>query len=66
MFVLVSIKTRHTNNPNGKHETIEHTFTGCGQSEQKAKERAEKELSHYQNNKYVLNTEIISINITTK
>ena len=66
MFVLASIKTRHTINPDGKHETIEHTFTGCGQSEQKAIDRAEKELSHYQNNKYVLNTKIISINIITR
>lgn len=66
MFVLVSIKTKHTINPNGKHETIEHIFTSCGQSKQKAKSKAEKELSCYQNNKYVLDTEIISINTIIK
>lgn len=66
MFVLVSIKTRHTINPNGKHETIEHTFTSCGQSEQKATDKAKKELSRYQNNKYVLDTKIISINTITR
>ena len=66
MFVLVSIKTRHTIKPNGKHETIEHVFTSCGQSEQKATDRAKKELSRYQNNKYVLNTEIVSISIITR
>lgn len=66
MFVEVMIKTKSVIVPNGKKETIKHTFYGCGQSEQKAKDRAKKELSHYQNNKYVLNTEIISINTVTR
>lgn len=66
MFVEVMIETKSVIVPNGKKETIEHTFTGCGQSEQKAKDRAERELSHYKNNKYVLNTEIININTITR
>jgi len=66
MFVEVMIETKSVIVPNGKKETISHTFYGCGQSEQKAIDRAEKELSYYKNNKYVLDTEIVSISTITR